>query len=215
MKKLFIVLTAAAIALSLCACSSGSGKESSKGSSEESSVSSSASQAGSSSSESIASQEEPAASGEASEEVSEEVSAEASEEASSDIELTPLQQSLEKVKAEVTFPTETSDFSAKRVKRTFGIEEDQMEDFAGLFCTDGVSQDQIIYIKAKTEDDVPAIQQALQDNWQATYNVIKNYTPEQAAIIEAAEVETNGTVVSLVISADADKIKSIFSENIG
>ncbi len=125
-----------------------------------------------------------------------------------------LSEALEKVKAEVTFPAETNDYTAKKVKRTFGLEESQMEEFAGLYCIDGVTQDQLIYIKAKTADDVEPIRQALQNNWESVYNVIKSYTPEQAAIIEKATVDVNGNYVSLVISGSADQIKAIFGEYI-
>ena len=123
-----------------------------------------------------------------------------------------LSEALEKVKAQVTFPAETNDYTAKRIKRTFGLEESQMEEFAGLYCIDGVTHDQLIYIKAKTPEDVEPIRAALQANWESVYNVIKSYTPEQAAIIEKATVDVNGNYVSLVISGSADQIKTIFND---
>ena len=107
-----------------------------------------------------------------------------------------------------------SDFTEKRLERVLGVTSEQMEDFAGGICTDGVKQDQIIYIKAKTDADVADIQEKLQNNWEAIYNVIQNYDPKQKANIEKAKVETNGMYVSLVISPDADQIKKIFSDNI-
>ena len=111
-------------------------------------------------------------------------------------------------------PADTSDFTVAKMKRTFGIEEDMMEDFAGLYCTDGLRQDQIVYVKAKDEAAAAEIEKKLQDNWQSKYNVIKNYSPEQVAIIESAKVDRDGLYVSLVISADADKIKEMFKEGI-
>lgn len=125
-----------------------------------------------------------------------------------------LQKGLERVKAEIKMPTTTADYTAARLQRTLGIDETKMSDFAGMFCDDGVTQDRIIYIKAKTADDVAFIQEKLQANWQSTYNVIKNYTPEQAAMIEKATVDTDGLYVSLVISNDADAIKKIFKESV-
>lgn len=133
---------------------------------------------------------------------------------SKDASSSALQTALEKVKTEVKMPGDTSDYTAKRIMRTFGISEDQMSDFAGMYCNDGVTQDQIIYIKAKAEGDVPTIQEKLKANLDSIYNVIKNYTPEQAAMIEKATVDTDGLYVSLVISDNADAIKKIFSESI-
>ena len=108
-----------------------------------------------------------------------------------------------------------SDFSEKRLERVLGITSDQMDDFAGGICTDGVKQDQIIYVKAKDESNVADIQEKLQNNLDSIHNVIEKYDPKQKANIENAKVETNGLYVSLVISPDAEAIKSIFSEVTG
>ena len=121
----------------------------------------------------------------------------------------------EKVKAQVDLPEEMSDFSAKRLERVLGITEDEIEEFAGGVCTDGVKQDQIIYVKAKDESNVADIQEKLQNNLDSIHNVIEKYDPKQKANIENAKVETNGLYVSLVISPDAEAIKSIFSEVTG
>ena len=181
MKKIFLVLTAAALALTLCACGGNdSGKTSDASKASTASTASAASTADTDTSKSD----------------------------------TDLKAILEKVKAEVKMPADTSDFNAAKMKRTFGIEEDLMDDFAGLYCTDGLTQDEIVYVKAKNEDAAKKIEEQLQKNWESKYNVIKNYSPEQVKNIESAKVEKNGLYVSLVISADADKIKSIFSEGI-
>ena len=177
MKKIFLVLTAAALALTLCACGGNDGSKSS-----EASTASTAS-----------------------------VASAASDTSKSDTDLKAI---LEKVKAEVKMPAETSDFNVAKMKRTFGIEEDWMDDFAGLYCTDGLTQDEIIYVKAKNEDTAKQIEAQLQKNWESKYNVIKNYSPEQVKNIESAKVDKNGLYVSLVISADAEKIKSMFNEGI-
>ena len=181
MKKIFIALTAAVMALTLCACG---GNDSGK--------TSDASKASTASTASA-------------------VSTADTDTSKSDTDLKAI---LEKVKAEVKMPADTSDFNAAKMKRTFGIEEDLMDDFAGLYCTDGLTQDEIVYVKAKNEDAAKKIEEQLQKNWESKYNVIKNYSPEQVKNIESAKVEKNGLYVSLVISADADKIKSMFSEGI-
>ncbi len=122
-----------------------------------------------------------------------------------------LKTTLDKVRSEVTLPKEMTDFTAKRIKRTLGIEEDQMADYAGTICSDGLKQEQIIYIKAKDEDAAADIEKKLQDNLQATYNAIKNYDQDQVEMIEKAKVLREGLYVSLVISPDDEKIRSIFT----
>lgn len=193
MKKILLGLIAGAMIITLCACSD-SGKNESKAEDTASTTASSA--------DTDADDESKAEDG-------------SKADASTEEGDSQLKTVYEKVKAEVKLPEEMSDFSAKRLERVLGVTEEQMDDFAGGICTDGVKQDQIIYIKAKSEDNVKEIQEKLQNNWDAIYNVIQNYDPKQKANIENAKVETNGLYVSLVISADADQIKKIFSEELG
>ena len=184
MKKILIAFTAAMLVLTLCACGEDSGSSKKESSAAESSA--------------------------ASVEESSEEGSEASEN-SSDAQKSALGASLAKVKEQITMPATTNDYTLKRIKRTFGIEESQIEDFAGMYCSDGVIQDQLLFITAKTDDDVTFIKQKFEEHLESVYNVIKNYTPEQVAVIEAAKVEVNGKTVSLVISSDADKIRAIFN----
>lgn len=126
-----------------------------------------------------------------------------------------LETALEKVKAEVELPSDMADFDARRLKRVFGITEEQAEDFSGAICTDGLRQDEFIYVKAKDEATAKEVADKLQNDWQSKYNVIKNYDPDQVKIIESAKVETNGLYVSLVISEKAEQIKQIYNDAIG
>ncbi len=200
MKKIFLALLASAVILSLTAC----------GNSDNTLTSSLPS-----SSSSVSSQNNSAAS--AAESSNEPASADESSKVSSDTssgEKTELQTVLEKVKSEVKLPDDMVDFDARRLKRVFGITEEQAADFAGAICTDGLKQDEIIFVKAKDEACVKDIADRLQNDWQSKYDVIKNYDPDQMAIIKSAKVETNGLYVSLVISADAEKIMSILNESI-
>lgn len=196
MKKAIITVAVCSLVLALCACSNGS----------ETKTSSAADKASSSVSESSAASE---SSTEASKDASSSEKETSPSEDSSELKV-----AFEIVKKEVTLPEDMSDFTAARVKRVFGITDEHMTDFAGAVCTNGVRQDQIIYFKAKDEEAAAYIEQKLQDNWKSVYNVIQNYDPDQMSIIENAKVEKDGLYVSLVMSADADKIKSIFKENI-
>ena len=120
----------------------------------------------------------------------------------------------EQAKSELGLPEEMIDITAKRLDRVMGITEDEMEEFAGSISSDGVTQDQIIYIKAKDESKVEDIKNKLQSNLDSIYAVVQNYDPKQKENIEKAKVETNGLYVSLVISADSERIRSIIEKNL-
>ena len=184
MKKLALILTAAAIAVTLCACGEGSG-----------SSSSSASSAAESSAQSTA-EKSDAESG------SSEKTGDSSYKAA-----------FEKVKAEAKLPSDMSDLSEARLKRSFGIEADDVSDFAGAVCTQGKDQTEIIFIKAKDEAAVDKIKEKLENERQSKINVTKNYNPDQLQMIENAAVETDGLTVYLVLAEDADNIVKIFKAN--
>lgn len=192
MKKVFTVILSAMIVMSLAACGNSDSGTASKTESVSSSASSESSKAESSKAES----KNESSVGETSTESS------------------VLKTALEKVKAEVELPNDMSDFDAKRLKRVFGITEEQAEDFSGAICTDGLRQDEFIYVKAKDEAAAKEVADKLQNDWQSKYNVIKNYDPDQVKIIESAKVETDGLYVSLVISEKADQIKQIYKNAI-
>ena len=191
MKKLLLFAMTAVLAFSVCACS-GEKKDSASGNTQ---------------SQAAVSADDVSA--------DEEISADDVSDTASPADLGAAAAAFEKVKAQVELPEEMSDFSAKRLERVLGITEDEIEEFAGGVCTDGVKQDQIIYVKAKDESNVADIQEKLQNNLDSIHNVIEKYDPKQKANIENAKVETNGLYVSLVISPDAEAIKSIFSEVTG
>lgn len=192
MKKVFTVILSAMIVMSLAACGNSDSGTASKTESVSSAASSESSKAESSKAES----KNESSVGETSTESS------------------VLKTALEKVKAEVELPNDMSDFDAKRLKRVFGITEEQAEDFSGAICTDGLRQDEFIYVKAKDEAAAKEVADKLQNDWQSKYNVIKNYDPDQVKIIESAKVETDGLYVSLVISEKADQIKQIYKNAI-
>ncbi|MDD6490351.1 MAG: DUF4358 domain-containing protein [Clostridia bacterium] len=187
MKKIFAVILSAMLITSLTACGS---SESGTNSKTESVVSSASSESSKAESKDESSGSESGA------------------------ESSVLKTAIEKVKAEVELPSDMADFDARRLKRVFGITEEQAEDFSGAICTDGLKQDEFIYIKAKDESTAKEVADKLQNDWQSKYNVIKNYDPNQVKIIESAKVETNGLYVFLVISEKADQIKQIYNDAI-
>ena len=197
MKKVIAALAAAAIVASLCACTANvddSGKTD-----KSSSASSAAESSNKENSDKESSTDESSA---------------ADTDSSAEQTDSELASVVAVIKKEVKLPDDMDDFSARRLERLTGISADEIDDFAGMICTNGVSQDQMIFIKAKSLDDVDGIVEKLKTHHDAQYSVTKNYNPEQAVLFENSDVETDGLYISLVISPDADKINSIYKENL-
>ena len=199
MKKIFVVLTAAIIAVSLCACGEDGDKKTTSSSESSTSVS-----AESTDDKSSASADESSTS----------VSAESTDnKTSASADASYLESVFEKVKSEAKLPEETADFSKNKMKRVFGLTDKDMTDFAGIVATNGVDQTEIVIVKAKDESTVEGIKTKLENERQSKYNVTKNYNPDQLPMIENAKVEDSGLYVWLTIAEDADKINVIFKDN--
>ena len=98
----------------------------------------------------------------------------------------------------------------------------QLSLYASDECPDGESGYRYIsgaddggQIVSYNVHSIAAMLTDFKNNLDSIHNVIEKYDPKQKANIENAKVETNGLYVSLVISPDAEAIKSIFSEVTG
>ena len=131
MKKVIAALAAAAIVASLCACTANvddSGKTD-----KSSSASSAAESSNKENSDKESSTDESSA---------------ADTDSSAEQTDSELASVVAVIKKEVKLPDDMDDFSARRLERLTGISADEIDDFAGMICTNGVSQDQMIFIKA-------------------------------------------------------------------
>lgn len=184
MKRAVLILTAALLtSVALCACSNGGSNTSS----------------------------EPSNSSVVSQPSAEEskVSSESSENTSS-TESSLLKDTYTKIQEQVTLPEMVNLDTTKKLDRYYGIQAEDVEDYAGGINNSGVQQDEIVLIKATSEDAAQRIVDALQARYDAKISENENYNPEQAAMIKACKIEQDGLYVSMIISPDAEKITDIY-----
>lgn len=119
------------------------------------------------------------------------------------------------IQSQVTLPDMVALDSTKKLDRYYGIQEDDVADYTGGINNSGVEQDEIVLIKAVSDEAAVRIKESLENRYQAKINENKNYNPEQAAMIEKCKVEQNGLYISMIISSDADKITEIYKNALG
>lgn len=92
----------------------------------------------------------------------------------------------------------------------YGIDTADVNDYFALISTDSTKQDEVIMAEAKDADALKRVQAKIQTRYDSKYAQTKDYLPEEAKLIEASKVETDGNYVWMFISADADKMNEIF-----
>lgn len=118
------------------------------------------------------------------------------------------------VASQVELP-EMVDLNEKLLMRYYGLSADVVADFAGGVASGGVDQDEIVLIKAASEDNVLEIETALQTRYDSKLSQQENYNADEAEKIRNCKVETHGLYVTLIISNDANKITEIVNGAIG
>lgn len=133
----------------------------------------------------------------------------------SQTEAKPLADIFNDIKAQVTFDNITELSSARLMDRYYGITEDLMAEFAGCINASGMSQEEIVLVKAVDDNAAATVKEKLEKRYQSKLEQNKNYNPEQAAVIENCSVEQNGLYVSMIVSEKADQIKGIYRSEAG
>ena len=101
------------------------------------------------------------------------------------------------------------------LKTFYGVDAADVKEFAGGFNSTGVSQEEIIFIQAVDADAAQRVADHLEQHRQSKLDQMKNYNPEQYAIIEKSSVDTDKNYVSLIISPKASEMKADYQKGIG
>lgn len=122
----------------------------------------------------------------------------------------PLSEVFADIKSEVSFSDFREFSTVDELKKYYGIEAEDVLEFAGGVNTTGVEQEEVVLVKAKDSAAADNVEKALDGRYQAKLNQNKNYNAEQVALIEKCSVERNGSYVSMIVSENAEKITEIY-----
>lgn len=103
----------------------------------------------------------------------------------------------------------------------FYPDETTMLDFLGIsaqdciqykvaICAEGMRTDEVWLIEAKDEATLEELRQLAQNRIASKLDETVSYAPDQYAVVEKAELLTNGRYLALLISPDVDALKSGF-----
>lgn len=122
---------------------------------------------------------------------------------------------LSDIYADIKSQVELSDMleisSAQMLDKYYGIAEEDAAEYAGGINNTGVDMEEIVLIKAADDAAAERVKSALQLRYDAKLAQNKDYNPEQAQMIEQCKVEQNGVYVTMIVSANAEKITEIYN----
>ena len=91
-----------------------------------------------------------------------------------------------------------------------GIDTADCAKYKVAICAEGMRSDEVWLIQAKDEAALKNLRQLAQTRIDAKKDETVSYAPDQYAVVEKAELLTNGLYLALLISPDVDALKAGF-----
>ncbi len=93
----------------------------------------------------------------------------------------------------------------------YGIDPIDVAEFQVMMNSSGVEQDEIAMIKAVDEEAADLIAEKFNTRLESKKQQMKNYLPDQYAMLEKCSVEQDGVYVYMFLSADAQAMTDIYN----
>ncbi|MCR5635898.1 MAG: DUF4358 domain-containing protein [Clostridiales bacterium] len=123
---------------------------------------------------------------------------------------------MQSIKDQVTLSDDMMTVSdSSKLLDYYGIDSATVKDFQVMMNSSGVEQDEIVMIEAVDEDSANTISEKLNARLEDKKNQMKNYLPDQYAMLQKCSVERKGLYVYMFLSDDAKTMESIFNSYFG
>ncbi|MDD6062736.1 MAG: DUF4358 domain-containing protein [Oscillospiraceae bacterium] len=118
---------------------------------------------------------------------------------------------MQEIRSSVSLP-EMMDLTAENLQDYFGIEAGEITDFAACINANGYEKEEIILLCASDAASAESLVQKLNLSLENAAAEMQNYLPEQYALVQQSAVRTDGLIVSLCISENAQQIEAILDK---
>ncbi len=98
------------------------------------------------------------------------------------------------------------------VEDYYGISQEMYTDYVCYAATDGLLADEVMLIRAKDQAVGKQISALLADHLVYRQNEMRDYLPEQYALLQDATLAEKDLVIALIVSSDGQKINSAFQK---
>lgn len=113
------------------------------------------------------------------------------------------------MKAKLT-NTEMMDLSAEDLMPNYGIETADVKQFAVRVDSTGVKGDEIVLAEGKDADAAKRIKEKLEARYKQKEIEMKDYLPEEYAMLKKCTVKQDGNYISMVVSPQYEDLNKIY-----
>lgn len=93
------------------------------------------------------------------------------------------------------------------------IDEADIKQSAAAMHTSGINCDEIILIEAVDAEAAGRVKSILDARYQSKLNEMRDYLPDQYAIIESCQVTQNGNFVAMIVAPNASELTDIYNKS--
>ncbi len=104
---------------------------------------------------------------------------------------------------------------AKGFQRNYGLSSTDYEGVLLYTSVSGMSADEILLVKVKDRSQLEELTEKIEERRESRINDFSGYAPEEAAVMENAELITKGLYVLFLPYSEADEVKQAFLTAIG
>lgn len=101
---------------------------------------------------------------------------------------------------------------SEKIENYYDTDTNKIDDFCIYIEASGAFADEIAVFKAKSKDDVKAVEDSITDRIESQKKVFDGYNAKELSKLEDNLVTENGNYVLFVVSDNNDKAKEIFQK---
>lgn len=108
--------------------------------------------------------------------------------------------------------TEMMDLTENDLMPQYGIDAADCKQFAVYIDSTGLKGDEIVLLQGVDEEAAARLKEKMDERYQQKENTMKDYQPEEYAMLQACSVEQQGTYVSMIVSPQHEELEKIYQE---
>lgn len=106
------------------------------------------------------------------------------------------------------------DIDENRLQNVYGIDPEDFTESASFVTMSGVFPHEVVLVEAKDDDAAKRIAEKLENRLEEVRNQYRDYDAESYAMAEECSVDTDGEIVSLLLSPDRQAMREILTDNL-
>lgn len=108
--------------------------------------------------------------------------------------------------------TQMMDLSAEDLMPNYGIAGEDVRQFAARVDSTGTKGDEILLFEGANSDAAGRIEEKLNGRYRQKEIEMKDYLPEEYAVLKKCGVERSGNYVSLIVSPQVSELEQIYGD---